>query len=73
MEPVYWYILAYIVGSIIGFIFGRQNGLTVGIVSAIDSMIEGGFVKTKTDKNGDIELIKLTWEEKHGSSRSETS
>ena len=73
MEPVYWYSLAYIAGSIIGFIFGRQNGLTVGIISTLDSMIEGGFVKTKEDKNGDIELIKLTWEERHGTSKSKTS
>jgi hypothetical protein len=73
MEPIYWHTLAYIVGSVIGYIFGRQSGLTVGIVSAIDSLIDGGFVKTKEDKDGDIELIKLTWEERHGTSKSETS
>lgn len=63
MDPLYWYIGAYIVGTIIGFIFGRNSGINVGIVNTIESLMEGGFLRFKTDKDGEIELIKLNQED----------
>ena len=73
MEPVYWYLLAYIIGSVVGYYLGHKQGLLIGIVSAIDSLIDGGYVRTKTDKDGEIEIIKLTWDEKNGVTETENS
>ena len=64
MEPIYWYVIAYIVGTGCGVFFGFKYGVGHGIVNTIELLIEGGFVKIR-DKNADeVELVKLTFEER---------
>jgi len=64
MEPIYWYTLAYVVGTAMGFWFGRSHGIGLGILTAVATLIEGGYVKTRTSPDGELDLIKLTFEEK---------
>ena len=64
MEPIYWYALAYAVGTGCGFFFGRNYGIGVGILTTVATLIEGGYVKTRTSPEGELDLIKLTFEEK---------
>lgn len=64
MEPLYWYVGAYIVGTVMGYYFGRQSGISIGILTAIATLIEDGYVKTRVQSNGELDLVKLTIEEK---------
>ena len=64
MEPIYWYALAYAVGTGCGFFFGRSYGIGVGILTTLATLVEGGYVKTRKDANGELDLIKLTFEER---------
>lgn len=64
MEPVYWYVGAYIVGSAMGFIFGRQAGVSHGILLTLVTLIEDGYLKHKIKSNGELDIIQLTFEEK---------
>jgi len=64
MEPLYWYVGAYVVGTVMGFWFGRNHGISLGILTAVATLIEGGYVKTRTSPDGELDLIKLTFEER---------
>ncbi len=63
MEPVYWYGLAYIIGTVFGFWIGSRYGIGKGILVTLETLVEGGYVKTRT-VNGELDLIKLTFEER---------
>jgi len=63
MEPVYWYGLAYIIGTGFGFWIGSRYGIGKGILVTLETLVEDGYVKTRT-VNGELDLIKLTFEER---------
>jgi len=63
MEPVYWYGLAYIIGTVFGFWIGSRYGIGKGIVITLETLVDGGYVKTRT-VDGELDLIKLTFEER---------
>ena len=63
MEPVYWYGLAYIIGTVFGFWIGSRYGIGKGIVITLETLVDGGYVKTCT-VDGELDLIKLTFEER---------
>ncbi len=63
MEPIYWYGLAYIIGTVFGFWIGSRYGIGKGILVTLETLVEGGYVKTRT-VNGELDLIKLTFEER---------
>jgi len=63
MEPIYWYAIAYIVGTGMGYYFGRTSVDQV-VSATITTLIESGYVKTREDANGDLDLVKLTFEER---------
>lgn len=64
MEPLYWYIFAYAVGTAMGFWLGRNHGIGLGILTTLQSLVEGGYLKTRKDANGELDIIKLTFEER---------
>ena len=64
MESIYWFGLAYIVGTVFGFWIGRNYGIGLGILTTLSTLVEGGYVKTRKDSNGELDLIKLTFEER---------
>ena len=63
MEPIYWYGLAYILGTGFGFWIGSRYGMGKGVLLTLETLVEGGYVKTRT-VNGELDLIKLTFEER---------
>ena len=64
MEPLYWYVSAYIVGTVMGYYFGRQSGIGLGILTTVATLIEGGYLKTRKLPDGELDIIQLTFEEK---------
>ena len=64
MEPVYWYAIAYTVGTIFGFWIGSRYGIGKGIAVTLEVLVEGGYVKSRTDENGDLDLLKLSFKDK---------
>ena len=63
MEPIYWYALAYAVGTGMGYYFGRTSVDQV-VSATLATLIESGYVKTRENANGDLDLVKLTFEER---------
>ena len=63
MEPIYWYGLAYILGTGFGFWIGSRYGMGKGVLLTLETLVEGGYVKTRT-VNGELDFIKLTFEER---------
>tara|TARA_B110000977_G_C10898267_1_gene424197 strand:- start:421 stop:645 length:225 start_codon:yes stop_codon:yes gene_type:complete len=63
MEPVYWFAIAYIVGTGFGFWIGSRYGIGKGVVITLETLVNGGYVKTRT-VDGELDLIKLTFEER---------
>ena len=49
---------AYVVGTLFGRYTARKDNVTDIVESTIDSLIADGYLKTKTTKNGDIEILK---------------
>jgi hypothetical protein len=73
MDIVYWFAIAYVLGTVIGWYFGRTSGLAYGVATTVDLLVANGFLKTRQDENGDLDLVKLTLEEKlNDSTKSET-
>ena len=64
MEPVYWYGLAYIIGTVMGLYFGKRYGMGLGILATLETLVEGGYLKTRQTDDGELDLIKLTFEER---------
>ena len=59
-----WMLLTYVLGSVVTYFLMRKSiafNITEGI---IDSLIEQGFLKSKKDKNGEVEIMK--WYEENG-------
>ena len=59
MEPIYWYIIAYVVGTVVGYYMGRGTGIAVGITRTVDDLIIQGYIKVKQCVDGELILIKL--------------
>jgi hypothetical protein len=64
MEPIYWYALAYAVGTGFGFWIGHNYGVAKGVALTLATLVEGGYLKTRTMSDGELDLIKLTFEER---------
>jgi len=64
MESIAWYGLAYLIGTIFGLYVGRNHGISKGILITLETLVNEGYLKTRKDSNGDLDLMKLTFEEK---------
>jgi len=64
MESIAWYGFAYLVGTIFGLWIGRNYGIGKGIVVTLETLVDGGYLKTRTLADGELDLIKLTFEER---------
>lgn len=59
-----WMGLTYVLGSVVTYFLMRKSiafNITEGI---IDNLIAQGFLKSKKDKNGEVEIMK--WYEENG-------
>jgi hypothetical protein len=61
-ETYIWLLLAYVAGSGIGWYLGQQKRTEDIVIAVIDDLIEKDFIKTKSDENNEIELLKY-WED----------
>ena len=53
-----WLLAAYTTGSIFtGWVF-HKSGTRFGIESTVDSLVQQGFLRHKTDNDGEIEILK---------------
>jgi hypothetical protein len=59
MESIYWFGLAYLVGTGFGFWIGRNYGIAQGITVTLDTLVDGGYLKTRIDNDGEVDLVKL--------------
>jgi hypothetical protein len=61
---IYWYGFAYLVGTGFGFWIGHNYGVAKGVTFTLATLVEGGYLKTRTLADGELDLIKLTFEER---------
>ncbi len=55
-----WLFIAYFAGTIFGIWAAKNFYVNTAVMNTIDTLIEGGFVKTKPTADGkDVELIPL--------------
>lgn len=47
-------IVAYIIGTVFGMWVGYNQGVTTGIVKTMDHLVEGNFIKTQIDEDGQL-------------------
>ena len=64
MEPLYWYVGAYVVGTAMGFFFGHKYGVSLGVLNTLSILVEGGYLKTRKLPDGELDIIKLSFEER---------
>lgn len=73
MESIYWFGLAYLVGTVFGLYVGSRYGISKGILVTLETLVEGGYVKTRTNEDGEMDLLKLTLEDKLNATPDATS
>mgnify|MGYP000040900082 CR=1 FL=1 len=73
MESIYWFGLAYLVGTVFGLYVGSRYGIGKGILVTLETLVEGGYVKTRTNEDGEMDLLKLTLEDKLNATPDATS
>jgi len=47
-----------------GLYFGKRYGMGIGILATLETLVEGGYLKTRKTDDGELDLIKLTFEER---------
>ena len=54
----FWLLVTAIIFTIIGWYWGfKSNSLNI-IDVTIDGLIENGYIKTRTNENGELEILK---------------
>jgi hypothetical protein len=53
-----WFLAAYIVGTGFGYYMGMYRNATQMAEITIDSLIERGYLKTRRDSNGELEILR---------------
>lgn len=61
-DTTFWYLFAYVVGTGFGYVVGKTSAIKDVAAITIDTLIEGGYLKYRHDKNGEIELLKINEE-----------
>ena len=59
-----WLALTYVLGSVVTYFLMRKSIAYDITESIIDNLIAQGFLKSKKDKNGEVEIMK--WYEENG-------
>jgi hypothetical protein len=54
----FWVLGAYVMGTVMGYLFFKTETTTI-VESTIDSLIENGYLKSRTNENGEVELLKI--------------
>ena len=59
MEPIYFTILAYVVGSIVGVWLAYRYATERAVQETLDILVAEHYVRTRTLSNGELSLIRL--------------
>jgi hypothetical protein len=59
-----WLALTYVLGSVVTYFLMRKSIAFSITESIIDNLIAQGFLRSKKDKNGEVEIMK--WYEENG-------
>jgi len=59
-----WLALTYVLGSVVTYFLMRKSIAYDITESIIDNLIAQGFLRSKKDKNGEVEIMK--WYEENG-------
>ena len=59
-----WLALIYVLGSVVTYFLMRKSIAFDITESIIDNLIAQGFLRSKKDKNGEVEIMK--WYEENG-------
>lgn len=60
-----WLFIAYTVGTLFGILKASRNvnaGTSIIIEATMDRLIKDGYIKSRLDKDGQVEILKY-WEE----------
>ena len=64
-ETHLWLLIAYAVGTLFGILKASRNvnaGTSIIIEATMDRLIKDGYIKSRLDENGQVEILKY-WEE----------
>ena len=53
-----WLLTAYVLGSGFSAYIFHRSGTRSGIENTIDSLVDQGFLRHKTDTDGEVEILK---------------
>ena len=56
-----WLFFAYLTGTLVGWWFAYTSSLETVIANTIDSLVKEGYLKSRTNEEGEEEIIK--WDE----------
>ena len=61
MDLLIWMVVAYAAGSMVTFYIARKGILELAIEATLTGLIKDGFLRTKQNKDGELEIVK--WHE----------
>lgn len=59
MEPIYFTILAYVMGSIVGVWLAYRYATERAVQETLNILVDEHYVRARILANGDIDLIRL--------------
>lgn len=59
MEPnTVWFLAAYAVGTVFGWVVGKYASARNVAELTVNTLIDQGYLKTRTNSSGEIEILK---------------
>ena len=59
MEPIYFTILAYVMGSIVSVVLAYRYATERAVQETLNILVDEHYVRARILANGDIDLIRL--------------
>lgn len=59
MEPIYWYIIAYVIGSVTAGILVYNYAVQRTVAETLNTLVDEHYVRTRILKDGSTDLIRL--------------
>ena len=59
MEPIYYTILAYVMGSIVSVVLAYRYATERAVQDTLNILVDEHYVRARILANGDLDLIKL--------------
>lgn len=57
-DMIMWLMLAYVAGSVATYLLVLKSKTVDAVGHTIDKLIEEGYLRSKRDANGEIEILK---------------